>query len=253
MSVGAIVKDGKLVESTAQTAQAAAKDAKATGPKGYDKDAFMQILVAQMKYQDPLEPTSNTEYINQYATFSQVEQLQNMASSMDLGRASGYVGQTVQIDASEKGKEQKIVEGVVDYVKYESGKAYLSVGGELYPADSVIAVIDSSYNDAVTLANAFANTVNKLPDLSEINLSHKDAIEALATGYDALTPYQKSMIDSSYVDKLKEYVDKITQMLEDSKKSEETAENTKESEKSDDVNNVEEKEAEDDTKNPLTT
>ena len=45
------------------------------------KDAFLQLLVAQMKYQDPLEPTSNTEYISQLATFSELEEMQNLRVS----------------------------------------------------------------------------------------------------------------------------------------------------------------------------
>ena len=60
MSVLVPVKDGKVVDNTASQDSLAANK-KAGG--GLDKEAFLQLLVAQMKYQDPLEPTSNTEYI----------------------------------------------------------------------------------------------------------------------------------------------------------------------------------------------
>ena len=89
-SVNAIIKNGEVVNAKNETTNK-------TAPTGYDKDAFMQILVAQMKYQDPMEPTSNTEYINQYATFTQVEQLSNMANAMSLSRASEMVGKTVVV------------------------------------------------------------------------------------------------------------------------------------------------------------
>ena len=75
MSAIAQVKDGQILESVS-TIQ---KNAKASN-SGLDKDAFLQLLVAQMKYQDPLEPTSNTEYISQLATFSELEEMQNMTS-----------------------------------------------------------------------------------------------------------------------------------------------------------------------------
>ena len=68
MSAIAQVKDGKIVETNSQDSLAKANG----GMNGVDKDTFLQLLVAQMKYQDPLQPTSNTEYISQYATFSQV-------------------------------------------------------------------------------------------------------------------------------------------------------------------------------------
>ena len=56
MASWAVVEDGKIVESTSQSSLKKASDA---SKNGMDKDAFLQLLVAQMKYQDPLEPTSN--------------------------------------------------------------------------------------------------------------------------------------------------------------------------------------------------
>ena len=88
MALVAPVENGKIVETASQTSVSKA----AKSSSGMDKEAFLQLLVAQMKYQDPLEPTSNTEYIAQYAQFSQVEQMQNMSNSMDLQRASSLVG-----------------------------------------------------------------------------------------------------------------------------------------------------------------
>ena len=60
MGVVQKVEDGKFVESNSAASLANAKK-KAASSSSLDKDAFLQLLVAQMKYQDPLEPTSNTE------------------------------------------------------------------------------------------------------------------------------------------------------------------------------------------------
>ena len=90
MSVVAQVVDGKIVETSSQESL---KNEKASKGSTMDKEAFLQLLVAQMKYQDPLEPTSNTETVSQYAQFAQVESIQNMSSTMELQRASSLVGQ----------------------------------------------------------------------------------------------------------------------------------------------------------------
>jgi flagellar basal-body rod modification protein FlgD len=49
-----------------------------------DKDAFMELLVTQMSYQNPLEPMDNTQFVSQLAQFSALEQQQNMAEGLEL-------------------------------------------------------------------------------------------------------------------------------------------------------------------------
>ena len=76
--------------------------------KGYDKDTFLQILVAQMKYQNPLQPESNTEYISQYAIFSQIEQLSNIQNTLNLMRAENIIGKFVNIKETINGQINEI-------------------------------------------------------------------------------------------------------------------------------------------------
>ncbi len=52
--------------------------------KNLGKDAFMQLLISQMTYQNPLEPMENTEFVAQLAQFSSLEQMQNIAAGVEL-------------------------------------------------------------------------------------------------------------------------------------------------------------------------
>ena len=47
------------------------------------KEAFLQLLVAQMKYQDPLDPQDNSEYVAELANFSALEQMTNVSSNLE--------------------------------------------------------------------------------------------------------------------------------------------------------------------------
>ena len=57
--------------------------ANSTTEEAMGKNDFLQMFVTQLKYQDPLNPMDNTEFTTQMATFSQLEELQNMNTSLD--------------------------------------------------------------------------------------------------------------------------------------------------------------------------
>jgi flagellar basal-body rod modification protein FlgD len=227
MSVVATVEDGKIVTSASQTSLSSSST---SSTSDMDKDSFLQLLVAQMKYQDPLEPTSNTEYISQYAQFSQVEQMQNMAQSMDLMRASSLVGQEVYIKTTDSSGNTNYVQGKVDYVVYENSKAYLSIDESLYSIDDLDTVVDADYIAAYNKATDFATAMNKLPNVKSTDLTSASKIDELESTYNSMTDYEKSFIASDYVTSLNKYVEKIKELRlaeeEAAKKAEETEENT---------------------------
>lgn len=206
------VKDGKFVDNTS-AASLANSQTKKTGNSSLDKDAFLQLLVAQMKYQDPLEPTSNTEYISQFATFSELEQMQNMSATLELSRASSLVGQTVLMSVTDSSGRTTTVQGNVDYVSYEGGKAYLSIGGELYSLDDLDKVADRKYLDAYAIAAEFVDIMNKLPELDALTTDEKEKVDRLAEIYAGMDDYQKSFLTDDYVDKMEEYVKKMEEIM----------------------------------------
>ena len=55
----------------------------AVGNSELDKMAFLQLLVAQLQHQDPLNPMDDTAFVTQLAQFTQLETLNNISSSMD--------------------------------------------------------------------------------------------------------------------------------------------------------------------------
>lgn len=209
MAVSAVVKDGKIEETQSESSVK-----KAASKTGMDKDAFLQLLVAQMKYQDPLEPTSNTEFISQYATFSQVEQMQNMAATMELSRASSMVGKLVAVETTDKAGDVKQLQGMVQYVTYENGKAYVSIDGNLYSADDVTAVIDDTYQAAYDLAVAFITAMDKLPRVERLTIDDRESVETLQKGFNSMTTYQQSFISDEYIEKLQKYVAKMAELIE---------------------------------------
>lgn len=220
MSLVAPVEDGKIVETNSQNSL---KNTSKSGDS-MDKDAFLQLLVAQMKYQDPLEPTSNTEYISQYAQFSQVEQMQNMAGSMDLSRASSLVGKEVYVKTTTSTGESKLIQGKVDYVVYENGKAYLSIEDQMYALEDLDTVADAEYLAAYNKAYDFVVKMNKLPNVNGIDLTDADTIDELEKTYNEMTDYEKTFLAKEVVTNLNKYIEKLKEVRKAAEDSEDPEE-----------------------------
>src|SRR6478672_10241200 len=90
-----------------------------TTSKSPDKDMFLQLLVAQMKYQDPMNPTDSSQFLAQSAQFTALEKMQDVAdrtaqlvsSQMAFG-ASGLVGRYVSWTGSDGVLQSGQVSGV---------------------------------------------------------------------------------------------------------------------------------------------
>ena len=224
MGVAAIVEDGKITNATSTTST---KEKSST----LGKDDFLQLLVAQMKFQDPLEPTSNTEYIAQYATFSEVEQIQNMSKSMDLSRASSLVGQTVQITSTDDNGKETTKMGKVDYVSYENNKAYLYINEQKYSIDDLDSVVDTGYLNAYNKAYNFTVKLNKLPNVNGIDSSDGETIDDLEKEYNDMTDYEKSFLAKDTVNSLNKYIERLKEI----RKAAEEAEEKKDTESKDET------------------
>lgn len=166
-TVFAPIKDGKVEAGSTPTDTSQ----KTVGTNALGKDAFLQLLVTQMQYQDPLEPTADTEFISQLAQLSSLEEMQNLNESLDAlanqlsyiqmqSFASNLVGKNVimKIDG-------EYVAGKVQYVEMKDGIPYLAINEKTYAISYLDTVVDDSYLDSI---------INKPSDSKPTNPDNTD-------------------------------------------------------------------------------
>ena len=108
------------------------------GIAGLTADDFMTLLIAQLQNQDPSEPVSNEVLLDQVATMRGLQadiELENTlaagAGAADLATAASFLGKSV------RGGDGRVVEGVADRAYLDAGVAYLDVGGDAVPLNSI--------------------------------------------------------------------------------------------------------------------
>ena len=193
MAITAIVENGKVLNTGTSSNTTEKKKDEKTSP--VNEDMFLQLLVAEMKYQDPMEPTSNTEWISQYATFTQVQQQSDMQQSLKQMEANNLVGkQVIMKSVNSATGETKFVSGQVDYMYVENGGIYLSINDKLFDIKELDTVVDSEYMNAITLATTFGEMVKKLPLKENLTVADEKLLTAARESYNSMTTYQKNMV-----------------------------------------------------------
>jgi flagellar basal-body rod modification protein FlgD len=125
-------KTGSATSSTGSATSSA--ETEPTNPKGeLGKNAFLQLMVAQLQAQNPLEPSNGTEYISELAQFSQLEQTTNIAQSSTqsvaaqrVAQAVGLIGHTVSYTDPSTGATHS---GPVQSVEITTAGATLTIEG----------------------------------------------------------------------------------------------------------------------------
>ncbi|HNX32729.1 MAG TPA: flagellar hook assembly protein FlgD [Holophaga sp.] len=122
-------------------------DTSTTASSTLDKDAFLQLLVAQLKNQDPTSAEDPTEMVSQMTSYAQLEQLQNMNTALETlqtqntglfqAEAVGLVGKTVRVSSAS--------------FPLEDGSAAIGVELEADAASVVLKISDASGKVVATL------------------------------------------------------------------------------------------------------
>ncbi len=87
---------------------------------------FLKLLVAQMQYQDPMNPQSDTQMAAQMAQFTSLQQTTQMSSSLSMLQANNLVGSTVTVQ-TDPNNPSSLTTGVVTGVTMTSGSPQIQV------------------------------------------------------------------------------------------------------------------------------
>ena len=132
--------------TTTQPATTPTATAGTTGLGGLTGDDFLKLFVAQLKYQNPMEPMDSSQMMQQTSQFTQVETLQKLAQSQStimgyqqMSTATELIGKSVTalVDGVR-------TTGVVDRVQVSSSGPILVMGDQQIPLTEVVSVANAA-------------------------------------------------------------------------------------------------------------
>ncbi|MBP3887116.1 MAG: flagellar hook capping protein [Cellulosilyticum sp.] len=134
-----------VVPATSDYLSTKATESSKSNSDSMGKDQFMQLLVTQMKYQDPLNPMDNSEMLAQLAQFSALEQMLNVSQASQRQLASGLVGKYVEYAYKDTNTGVTSYQvGKVDSVTITGETPMINIGEVSVSIDDVYQVLDSS-------------------------------------------------------------------------------------------------------------
>lgn len=131
----------EIQNAATATAQLQAKTDTVTGAASAKMTStqFMNLLLKQLQYQDPMSPTDNNQFISQQCQFSQLSATEETNASIDnnngIAQATSLVGKYVTVtDATDK---TKTISGTVTSATINGKDSAISINGVMYPLSSI--------------------------------------------------------------------------------------------------------------------
>lgn len=159
----------ELINMQSNTAVNRANELKKNGAsQELDGDAFLMLMMEQLKNQDPMNPMDNSEMLAQQAQFTQIQELQKMNESMNtnnmIQQANSLVGKNVQI--VDPNNTSRLITGLVTSANFTNGAATITVNGKEYPLGLVAGVTDGApASDNATILDKKLSELNNAPDI----------------------------------------------------------------------------------------
>ena len=106
-----------------------------------DTGTFLKLLVAQLQYQSPLDPQSNTDFVAQLAQMTSLQQMSGITASIENSQAYSMIGKYIyaKVLNSTTGVTDCYC-GTVGSVVIQSGVPYIVIGNTAIPASDVTQV-----------------------------------------------------------------------------------------------------------------
>lgn len=109
-------------------------------PDQLDKHDFLRLLTVQLRYQDPVDPIKDQDFIAQMAQFTSLEQIQNLSVQLErfvdsqmgvtlMGQATAVLGKSVTVYDAES---DQYLRGIVESIQVSEGVPKVVVGGNSF-------------------------------------------------------------------------------------------------------------------------
>ena len=155
----------QITQNANMTAQTRAKEQVSTlneSSSTVNSKDFLFLLTQQLQYQDPMNPMDNSEMLAQEAQFATLEQMEALTSSFsqfsNIYQANSLLGQSVEVNVN--GKKTT---GTVEYVDFsDKDGASVSIGGKMFPLDSVSKVYPKDTKAQEENTNFFKAAANSI-------------------------------------------------------------------------------------------
>ena len=143
------------------TAQQEALKSKTEGTSNeLDQDMFLKLMLEQLKYQDPLNPMSNQDFLAQQAQFTQLEQLTQLNETIEansgLTQGMDLIGKEVTL--MDPDDPEKTITGVVEEAVFYQNGCAVKVNGKEYPAGLILSAKAPTATDAPSTGEGTGTT-----------------------------------------------------------------------------------------------
>lgn len=143
-----------------------------TGELG--KDDFLKLLITQVQNQDPMNPSTDTEFIAQMAQFSSLEQMQNLNASFSFSKGFSLIGKYVSAQVTNKDTgDTSYISGQVESARMSAGKVYVIVDGKEVDVDQVTDVSDTALGSASSKISDYSGLIGMLGSVWMTNVDGK--------------------------------------------------------------------------------
>lgn len=146
-----------MMTSGVSYTQSATSASAAKSSGNLDRDAFLKLLVTQLRQQDPMNPMQDKEFIAQLASFSSLEQMQQMNKGFDSLSKSYASSQAFAmtgkwVDYQDPLDPTRTLTGMVESVSYDGGNPLLKIGQKEISMSNIMRV----YPDVASVGNTRA-------------------------------------------------------------------------------------------------